>query len=177
MPAPFGTPGEFRIPILQKYSYWSFDTDISASVTDLSSLKNVWLALHIAGGQVLLPLAVLTFIFAPKSASRHRYITLVNFCVSWIVYSLVYCLLYVLKNSLHLRTCSLNDYRLYSGQVSTTPDAPSNLCIAQASLIHGAPPMWDFLSCFSISSTDEIYRSAVAGLEMVLQVCVPLEFH
>ncbi|KAL5494718.1 hypothetical protein ACEPAI_179 [Sanghuangporus weigelae] len=106
-----------------------------AAQYDLKNLVPVWLALHIAGGQVGLPLAVLTFIFAPKSAGRPRYITLINFCVTWIVYSISYCLL------------------LYAGKADDNQDIPSKLCLAQAALIHGAPPM-----------------CALAGLEMVLQL-------
>ncbi|KAH8110665.1 hypothetical protein DFH11DRAFT_1513998 [Phellopilus nigrolimitatus] len=113
---------------------------ISASVYNLDRLAPIWMALHIVGGQVALPLAVLTFIFAPRfaSAGRPRYLTLINFCVTWIVYSVVHCIL------------------LYSGQANQNLEAPTKLCLAQASLIHGAPPM-----------------AAVAGLEMVVQLwCV-----
>ncbi|EJC98688.1 uncharacterized protein FOMMEDRAFT_161520 [Fomitiporia mediterranea MF3/22] len=106
-----------------------------ATQYDLQSLIPVWLTLHIAGGQIGLPIIVLTFIFGPKSAGRQRYVTLINFCITWIIYSVVYCIL------------------LYSGQAGTNQDGPSSLCLAQAALIHGAPPM-----------------CAVAGLEMVLQL-------
>ncbi|KAI5114586.1 hypothetical protein M0805_008629 [Coniferiporia weirii] len=101
----------------------------------MQSLEPVWLALHIAGGQVGLPLAVLTFILASRSSGRPRYLTLINFCITWIVYSISYCLL------------------LYAGQADQNLDSPTDLCIAQASLIHGATPM-----------------AAIAGLEMVLQL-------
>ncbi|KLO13760.1 hypothetical protein SCHPADRAFT_967959 [Schizopora paradoxa] len=104
-------------------------------VFDLATLQPVWLTLHIAGGQVLLPLAVLTFLFTSNFAGRH--LTLINFCITWIIYSVLYCIL------------------LYSGQARGAADSPSSLCFAQASLIHGAPPM-----------------AVTAGLEMVLQLWI-----
>ncbi|THH10550.1 hypothetical protein EW145_g1255 [Phellinidium pouzarii] len=107
----------------------------TASVYDLHNLVPVWLTLHITGGQVGLPLAVFMFFFAPRSAGKPRYLTLINFCVTWIIYSIVYCLL------------------LYSGQTNASLQTPTKLCLAQASLIHGAPPM-----------------AVIAGFEMVLQL-------
>jgi len=104
-----------------------------ASSFNLQSLSPVWLSLHIAGGQVGLPLAV--FIITVLSRSASRSLTLINFCITWIIYSIVYCLL------------------LYSGEALHNATAPSKLCLAQAALIHGAPPM-----------------AAVAGLEMVLKL-------
>jgi hypothetical protein len=57
---------------------------------DLGHLRTAYLVLHIIGGQVGLPIMVLTFLLC-KNVSRHP--TLVNFCITWIVYSVSYCLL------------------------------------------------------------------------------------
>ena len=73
----------------QSYAATAF---VSGSpVFDLATLQPVWLTLHIAGGQVLLPLAVLTFLFTSNFAGRH--LTLINFCITWIIYSVLYCIL------------------------------------------------------------------------------------
>jgi len=85
---------------------------------DLSHLTPLFLALHIPS-QVGLAILILTFLFA-KNISRHP--TLINFCFSWVIYSLSYCIL------------------IYSGKkASTSP--PGIVCRAQAALIHGAPTM------------------------------------
>lgn len=86
----------------------------------LASLKPVYLALHIVGGHIGLPLLVLTFLLS-KRASCHP--TLMNFCIIWILYSVFYCLTAYDKNGL------------------TNPSSPSKLCLAQAILINGASPM------------------------------------
>ena len=44
---------------------------------------------QVFGGQVGMPLFIITMLFAP---SVKRHLTLVNFCASWIIYSIVYCL-------------------------------------------------------------------------------------
>ena len=57
---------------------------------DLSGLTPVFFAIHLAGGHIGLPILVGTFLFS-KTAKRHP--TIVNFCVTWIFYSVIYCLL------------------------------------------------------------------------------------
>ncbi|PAV22785.1 hypothetical protein PNOK_0274200 [Pyrrhoderma noxium] len=122
--------------------YISSDVDPN-SVYDLHGLAPAWLGLHIAGGQVGLPFLVLTLLLSRKFMGRPKFLTLINFCVTWIVYSISYCLL------------------LFAGEANSDTETPSNLCLAQAALIHGAPPM-----------------CAVAGLEMVIQLwLVQKHFH
>ena len=57
-----------------------------------SNLRVLFIILQIFGGQVGLPVFVGTMILAP-SVKRHW--TLINFLVSWIMYSMVFCLTYV----------------------------------------------------------------------------------
>ena len=57
-----------------------------------AALTGVFLALHISGGIVGLPVAVFTII-ASKQVSRHP--TLINFCITWFISSLIYTLLCV----------------------------------------------------------------------------------
>ncbi|KAI8990446.1 hypothetical protein BD414DRAFT_535755 [Trametes punicea] len=98
---------------------------------DLKSLTPVFLTIHLAGGHIGLPILVATFLFS-KTAKRHP--TIINFCVIWILYSIIYCLL------------------LYGGrQLQESP--PHALCLAQAAMNYGAPPM-----------------AVVAGLAVVLQI-------
>ncbi|PBL00560.1 hypothetical protein ARMGADRAFT_384848 [Armillaria gallica] len=92
-----------------------------SSVGD-ASLWQAFITLHIVGGQVGLPVILLTWAFS-KSVVRHP--TLVNLWITFVVYSISYCIL------------------LYSGQVgaTTTSSSPSNVCLVQSAMIYGAPPM------------------------------------
>jgi len=55
-------------------------------------LQPIYLVLLIAGGQVGLPLVIVTLLFS-KKAIRHP--ILINFFCTWIIYSVVFCLLCV----------------------------------------------------------------------------------
>lgn len=99
--------------------------------------------LQVAGGQLLLPLLVMT-IFLSKRVKRHP--VFINFCISWIASSVTFCLLYV---PLHNSTDRVNQLilchnRIYQGR---SQDGPLNSisrdsCIAQASLINGVQGLW-----------------------------------
>ncbi len=52
----------------------------------------VYLALQIAGGQVGLPIIIATLLISKKVA---RHPALINFFCTWVVYSVVYCILWV----------------------------------------------------------------------------------
>ncbi|TFK94370.1 hypothetical protein K466DRAFT_353312 [Polyporus arcularius HHB13444] len=84
---------------------------------DLKSLSSVFFALHLAGGHIGLPLLVATFCIS-KTTKRH--LTVINFCIVWILYSIIYCLL------------------IYGGDLE---NPPYGLCLTQAAMNYAAPPM------------------------------------
>ncbi|KAJ8516114.1 hypothetical protein ONZ45_g6533 [Pleurotus djamor] len=86
---------------------------------NLGHLAPSFFALHIAGGHIGLPFLVLTFLL---SSDVVRHPTLINFCLTWIIYSVVYCL------------------GLYKG-IRFNDNIQSMTCRVQAILIKGAPPM------------------------------------
>ncbi|KAI0734995.1 hypothetical protein C8Q76DRAFT_765601 [Earliella scabrosa] len=86
---------------------------------DLRYLTPVFFAIHLVGGHIGLPILVATFTFS-KTAKRHP--TVVNFCMTWIVYSIIYCLL------------------IYGGG-NLLDNPPFELCLAQAAMNYAAPPM------------------------------------
>lgn len=57
---------------------------------DLSAYIPPYFALHIVGGHIGLPILVLTFIISKRAK---RSITVINFCITWILFSVSYCLL------------------------------------------------------------------------------------
>ncbi|KDQ31074.1 hypothetical protein PLEOSDRAFT_1111659 [Pleurotus ostreatus PC15] len=90
-----------------------------ASSPNLEHLAPYFFALHLAGGHIGLPILLLTFIFA-KNVVRHP--TLLNFCITWIIFSISYCI------------------RLYSS-IYHNVTTDSFDCKVQAIMVHGAPPM------------------------------------
>ncbi|KAK0505653.1 hypothetical protein EDD18DRAFT_1342019 [Armillaria luteobubalina] len=95
------------------------DLQKNSSVGD-ASLRHAFIALHIVGGQVGLPIILLTWAFS-KRVVRHP--TLVNLWIAFIVYSVSYCII------------------LYSGQGDAATTSYSNICLVQSAMIYGAPPM------------------------------------
>ncbi|KAH7930427.1 hypothetical protein BV22DRAFT_63183 [Leucogyrophana mollusca] len=130
----------------------------AANPPNFEYLAPVFLFLLVAGGQVGLPIIVCTAIFSRRLAWHP---TLINFCVTWIVYSVVYCLY------------------LYSGGNRENP--PSRICIVQASMVHGAAPMaavggllvvihtWAMVQHFERYSLERMPRT----LRMVLMIAPP----
>ena len=57
---------------------------------NLRNQTSVFFTIHLAGGHIGLPVLVATFLLS-KTANRHP--TVVNFCIVWILYSIIYCLL------------------------------------------------------------------------------------
>jgi len=86
---------------------------------NLAGLTPVYFALHLAGGHVGLPILVLTFLLS-KEVQRHPVI--INFCITWMIYSISFCLL------------------IYGGH-NQTENPPSVLCIMQSAFLYGAPTM------------------------------------
>ncbi|EJD35948.1 hypothetical protein AURDEDRAFT_117201 [Auricularia subglabra TFB-10046 SS5] len=84
----------------------------------ITPLLASYLALHVVGSHVLLPLLLATFAFSRAK----RAVVLVNLCVCFLLTSIITCLLF------------------YAGQYkSSGPDA--KWCIAQASLVYAVAPM------------------------------------
>ncbi|OBZ79461.1 hypothetical protein A0H81_01208 [Grifola frondosa] len=61
----------------------------SSSTPDLQELTPVFFGLHLVGGQIGLPIVVCIFLLS-KDVRRHT--TIINFCITWIIYSVAYCL-------------------------------------------------------------------------------------
>ncbi|KAF8474304.1 hypothetical protein JB92DRAFT_3052414 [Gautieria morchelliformis] len=78
-----------------------------------------FLILLVLGGHVGMPL-ILSATFFSGHVFRHP--VFVNFCITWMLYSLAYTLL------------------LYAGQI-TNPQPKFNLCMTQSAMIYGSPPM------------------------------------
>jgi len=100
----------------------------------------VFLALQIIGGQVGVPFILFTVFLSPDTVRRHA--CFVNFCISWLIYSVSYVLL------------------LYGGQIDT-PDPPHSLCLAQTALTYGAGPMASLASFIFVL---QIYVALSAAL-------------
>ncbi|EGO31047.1 hypothetical protein SERLADRAFT_364779 [Serpula lacrymans var. lacrymans S7.9] len=97
-------------------------------IPDLHNLAPIYLFLLIAGGQVGLPIIAFTYVFSKRIS---RCSTIINYCVTWIIYSVVYSLYF------------------YGGGRK----ASQQLCVVQASLIQGAPPMAVVASLSVVIST------------------------
>ncbi|GJE85818.1 hypothetical protein PsYK624_018970 [Phanerochaete sordida] len=103
---------------------------VPANIPDLSRFQTAYFALFIAGGHVGVPALIILFTL---SKQVHRPASVINFCITWVIYSVAYSLL------------------MYTGKHGDEYP-PFGLCLAQAAMVHGAPPM-----------------AAVAGLGVVLQ--------
>jgi hypothetical protein len=89
-----------------------------------------WLALHIIGGQVLLPLLCATFVLS--RVKRHP--VFLNACATWIITSILACLVFYGASNLY-------------DHPEAAPHNP--LCLVQASFHHAIPPMVS-LSAFAL---------------------------
>ncbi|KLO08565.1 hypothetical protein SCHPADRAFT_605159 [Schizopora paradoxa] len=103
--------------------------------------ETIFLWLQVTGGQILLPILVLTIVL---SRHVHRNPVFINFCCSWIVSSVVYSLLWV---PTRFNSSSGDDLELssvYRGRsdpkdLSLNPSPQE--CLIQASLINGVLPL------------------------------------
>lgn len=66
------------------------DSDIPSK--RVGKYNALFVVLQVLGGQIGLPLFIATMLIAPNVK---KHLTLVNFFLSWIIYSIVYCLAYV----------------------------------------------------------------------------------
>ncbi|KAA1467986.1 hypothetical protein DENSPDRAFT_833164 [Dentipellis sp. KUC8613] len=85
----------------------------------MANLVPLYAVLLILGGQAGLPLLVFTFL----TKRVHRHPTFINFCITMIIYSVIFCLVF------------------YTTEYNDTPTPSRGLCLAQASMIVGAFPM------------------------------------
>lgn len=93
------------------------DAGADAGIPNFKHLVPTYLALHIIGGLVCLPALIATFIFSNKVTCHP---TLINFCCTWVIYSISYCIL------------------LFGGKAE---DPPGTLCYVQSAMSHGSSPM------------------------------------
>ncbi|KLO12760.1 hypothetical protein SCHPADRAFT_904810 [Schizopora paradoxa] len=98
--------------------------------------ESAFLGLQVTGGQILLPLLVLTTIFSRKVPRSPVFI---NFCISWIVSSVVYSLLV---------------YRGRSDPANLSLDPSPQECLIQASLINGVQAL---TSCATIGLVIQLF--------------------
>lgn len=94
------------------------DLYTSLPPSNLRHLISVYLFLLIAGGHVLLPVIITTALLHRKLCWHP---TLINLCVTWVVYSIVHCLYLYTGNGVNPRS--------------------QTVCTAQAAMIYGAGPM------------------------------------
>ncbi|KAG2756420.1 hypothetical protein P692DRAFT_20714392, partial [Suillus brevipes Sb2] len=86
---------------------------------NLRHLISIYLFLLIAGGHVLLPVIITTALLHKKLCWHP---TLINLCVTWVVYSVVHCLYLYTGNGVQPRS--------------------QTVCTAQAAMIYGAGPIY-----------------------------------
>ena len=98
----------------------------------------VFLGLQIAGGQVLLPILLVTVLLSP-TVKRHSVFS--SFCISWICSSIAFSLLCVHGSSYgHSYRLIICKHRLYNERSSNDDlslDPTYNECLIQASLLNG----------------------------------------
>uniref|UniRef100_A0A8H7Y729 Uncharacterized protein n=1 Tax=Psilocybe cubensis TaxID=181762 RepID=A0A8H7Y729_PSICU len=114
----FFAPSQNIFQVDAKFAVTSVaSTQRAASLARLGELRPIFLALHIGGGLVGLPLLIITFLATSKIP---RQPALINFCVAWVINSISYTLVSL-------------------GGTSHTASTP--LCFSQAAMLNGAPPM------------------------------------
>ncbi|KAI0082080.1 hypothetical protein K474DRAFT_1655414 [Panus rudis PR-1116 ss-1] len=89
------------------------------ALPDLRDVSTPFLILHIIGGHVGLPILVSIFVLSNRT---RRPPSLVNMCLTWILFSISHSL-------------------MFYGGWQKHRDPPFALCLIQAGLIHAAPPM------------------------------------
>jgi hypothetical protein len=143
--------------------------------------QTVFFALQIAGGHIGLPLLALVSL----SRKVHRDPAFFNFCLTWVVSSVVFCVLYVIQFFFELLTDLA--FSLYRGTEGHTFNAPyggtiygpsvqfSRRCFVQASLIAGVQAM---TSCSTaalvIQVGNDAYHSPIADMSYVPKLWLKL---
>ncbi|KAL5533774.1 hypothetical protein ACEPAG_234 [Sanghuangporus baumii] len=99
--------------------------------------ESTYLGIQIAGGQILLPILVLTVLFS-KRVKRHP--VFISFCISWILSSIIYSLLL---------------YRGRSSDDLLSLNPSYTVCLVQASLISGIQAM---TSCTNLTLVIHLWQ-------------------
>ena len=104
--------------------------------------ETLYLALLVVGGDILLPILVITTLLR-KSINKHP--VYLNFCISWILFSIADTILFVLPRYISI-TCTDIVNRLYRERSSdfdpTGLYSNIRLCYVQASLGAGVQVLW-----------------------------------
>ncbi|KIJ27381.1 hypothetical protein M422DRAFT_71670 [Sphaerobolus stellatus SS14] len=115
--------------------------DLEAQATS----RTVFLVLHILGGHVGIPLLLLGIYFS-RSVTRHP--IFVNWCISWMIFSTAYLLIF------------------YAGHI-TAPNPPFLLCVAQAAIIYATGAMVGTSTFIFFLYINAVVRKAVNQLEQL----------
>lgn len=104
----------------------------------MNGLMQAFLVLQSIGG--LGHVVMLATIYLSPKVTRSP--TWVNFSITWIVYVVSYILLYVLTPPPDLYYTLNRAYRALAGQETKAAGPTFPLCLAQASLVYGAPVLY-----------------------------------
>lgn len=97
----------------------------------------IFFVFQIVGGHLGVPVILLTLIFR-KGMKRHP--MLINFLVTWVIYSTSFCILWVEFLQIISAITHYCIPRLYLGK-QFGPEPPDALCVFQASAIYGTAVM------------------------------------
>jgi len=122
----------------------NFSAKTNATFGDSEAVKTAWYTIQILGGQVFLPIILLTMIL---SKNVRRGPTLINYMAINIGFSISSCLL------------------LYAGFASG-PEPPYQLCLAQAAFIYGCFPAINLAGFFIVFRIWCSLRAVTAGKEL-----------
>lgn len=118
----------------------------SATTTSLSAdqTRLLWafFALHVIGGHFFMPLLLILSLLK-RNLSRNYVFH--NFCITWIIYSITFCLLYVIFFQTLIYLWANRPFSLYAGQ-QVGPKPTWNICRTQAALVYSVPILYVFLS-------------------------------
>lgn len=110
-------------------------------MSDTTSIREavpLYVTLLVFGGQIGLPVFVATMMLSSK-VRRHG--SLINFCATWIIYSIVYCLTCVTVNdSLWAVELIIDSDSIYEGHWHSQ-NTQSLACRTQAVFVHGVAPL------------------------------------
>ncbi|KAG8950945.1 hypothetical protein FRC04_007009 [Tulasnella sp. 424] len=136
-------------------------TPMTTTPTELNTPTWYWIL--IVGGQILLPFLLATMIL---SRNVRRDPTLVNMIISWIIFTVVLCMLY------------------YAGDQSGA-EPPFGVCLAQASMLAGAPVIlinrkrsWLFCSIDGpMVIAVSVVSAVLSGITVLLEGWIALLFY